>query len=235
MVKGLKHEATEITVSGLLNCLRRVVLEKREMLQVSPEERYFTFRGQLFYDLTAANQIPGAVVETRFSREIGGLTISGQPDVIFPEQQKLVDYQSTRAGPRGTVAYGGHGLRVDVYRWLVAPVYQIHELEIVYLDMNTVKRINVPLTNARSVVGLVGTRARILKRGLDGVNLPGRVGPEGLWQCNGYCPFTKFCWPKGVPTPEELRKKKRARVIAIRRATSENQECQVESSPGLII
>ncbi len=222
MVKSLKREATEITVTGLLNCLRKVVLEKRRTLHISPEELYYTFRGQLFHTLIAANQIPGAVVETRFSRQIGGLTISGQPDVIFPEKQKLVDYKTTRQVPRGMDAYQNHALQVNIYRWLVAPIYHIHELEIVYLDMNTVKRVSVPLMDPRSVVGFIATRARILKRGLDGGHLPGRVGPEGLWQCNGYCPFTRFCWPRGVPRPDELRKKQRAKVIAIRRARGED-------------
>lgn len=218
MVKGLKREATEITVTGLLNCLRKVVLEKRRELFVTPDELYFTFRGQLFHTLIAANQIPGAIVETRFSREIAGLTISGQPDVIFPEQQKLVDYKSTRAVPRGAEAYGSHGLQVNIYRWLVAPIYKIHELEVLYLDMNTVRRMSVPLMEPRSVVGFVATRARLLKRGLDGGRLPGRVGPDGLWQCNGYCPFTNFCWPKGVPTSEALRQTRDFQVKIIRHA-----------------
>jgi CRISPR/Cas system-associated exonuclease Cas4 (RecB family) len=223
MVKGLRREATEITATGLLNCLRKVVLEKRRTLFVRPEELYYTFRGQLFHTLISVNQVPGAIVETRFSREIAGLTISGQPDVIFPEKKKLVDYKSTRKVPNRKEAYANHAMQVNIYRWLVAPIYEIEELEIVYLDMNTVKRIAVPRMKLQRVTAYVAARAKVLKRGLDGGKLPARVGPEGLWQCNGYCPFTNFCWPKGVPTPEALREKQQAKVKWIRRALARKE------------
>ena len=223
MVKGIRREATEITVTNLLNCLRKVVLERRETLYVRPEELYYTFRGQLFHALIAAHQIPGAIVETRFSRDIAGLTLSGQPDVIFPDKKKLVDYKSTRKVPRKNTAYENHAQQVNIYRWLVKPIYPIDELEIVYLDMETTKRIAVPLMDLRGVTAFVAARAKVLKRGLSGGKLPSRVGPEGLWQCNGYCPFTKFCWPNGVPTAEELSEKEQAKARAIRKAVARKE------------
>lgn len=226
MIKGLRREATEITVTGLLTCLRKVVLEKRRTLYVRPAELYYTFRGQLFHTLIAAHQIPGAIAETRFSREIAGITISGQPDVIFPEQKKLVDYKSTRKVPSRKEPYENHAMQVNIYRWLIAPVYPIEELEIVYLDMDTVKRVTVPIKNLQRVTSFVAARARVLKRGLDGGKLPSRVGPDGLWQCNGYCHFSKFCWPKGVPTPEELQAREQAQVRAIRRALKRKERSE---------
>ena len=224
MVKSLKREATEITVTRLLTCLRKVVLEKREAIFVRPDELYYTFRGQLFHSLIADNQAPGSVVETRFSREIAGITISGQPDVIYPDQKKLVDYKSTRRVPSRKEPYETHAMQVNIYRWLIAPVYPIDKLEIVYLDMDTVKRLAVSVMDLRRVAAFVSVRTRVLKRGLDGGTLPARVGPDGLWQCNGYCYFTKFCWPKGVPTPDELAQSEQAKVRTIRRALQAQKE-----------
>jgi CRISPR/Cas system-associated exonuclease Cas4 (RecB family) len=231
MVKGLRREATEITVTQLLNCLRKVVLEKRRNLYVDPDDLYFQFRGQLFHTLIAANQMPGAIVETRFSREIAGLVISGQPDVIFPEQHKLVDYKSTRKAPNRKEAYANHAMQVNIYRWLVSPIYSIEELEIVYLDMDTVKRIPVPVMKLQRVTSYVAARAKVLKRGLDGGKLPSRVGIEGLWQCNGYCPFTQFCWPRGVPTAEELQARQEDKVKWIRRAVARKHGGYDEGQP----
>ncbi len=74
---------------------------------------------------------------------------------------------------------------------------------------------------------LFGTRARILKRGLEGGHLPGRVGPEGLWQCNGYCPFTKFCWPKGVPRSDDLRQRLHAKITIV-----QNVRVKATGQPG---
>jgi hypothetical protein len=115
-------------------------------------------------------------------------------------------------------------MQVNLYRWLVAPIYPIDELEIVYLDMETVKRIAVPVMDLRRVAAFAAARTRVLKRGLDGGKLPARVHPDGLWQCNGYCYFTKLCWPNGVPTPEELEQKEHAQVRAIRRAIQRKEE-----------
>jgi CRISPR/Cas system-associated exonuclease Cas4 (RecB family) len=220
MVKGMRQESAEITVTSLLTCLRKVVLERMRTIYIRPEDLYHTFRGQLFHTLIAAHQEPDAIVETRFSRDIAGLTISGQPDVIFPEQQKLVDYKSTRRVPTRKEAYPNHAMQVNIYRWLVRPIHAVEELEIVYLDMDTVKRVPVPLMDLRRVTAFVSTRAKILKGGLADGKLPSRVGPEGLWQCNGYCAFTQACWPKGVPTPEELRRREEAKVRAIKRAVA---------------
>lgn len=223
MVNGIRHEASEITVTNLLNCLRKVVLERRENLYVRPEELYYTFRGQLFHTLIAAHQIPGAIVETRFSRDIAGLTISGQPDVIFPDKKKLVDYKSTRKVPHKKEAYQNHAMQVNIYRWLLKPIYPIEELEIVYLDMETTKRIQVPLMDLRGVTAFVAARTKVLRRGVSDGKLPAKVGPEGLWQCNGYCPFTKFCWPNGVPSAQELREKEQSKVRAIRKAIARKE------------
>ncbi len=207
-----------ISVSSLLNCLRKVVLQIRNDVYLDPKELYYAFRGQLFHTVIAQAQADGAICEKRFKRTVAGIILSGHPDVIYPECKKLVDYKSTRRIPKDNAPYSSHGIQVNLYRYLAAPQYQVDHLEIVYFDMSSVKRIEVEVMGTKKLLDWLVPRIRELKIAFDGGKLPERVGSDGLWQCNGYCPFTKFCWPKGVPKPRELKEKKEAKTNAILKA-----------------
>lgn len=187
-----------ISVSSLLNCLRKVVLEARNDVYLNPSQLYYAFRGQLFHTVVAQAQFDGAVCEERFERNVDGITLSGHPDVIYPEERKLVDYKSTRRIPKNGISYANHGLQVNLYRYLVIPQYEIDQLEIIYFDMSNVKRVKVELMDKRKLVDWLVPRLKKLKGALEGGKLPERIGSEGVWQCDGYCPFTKICWPKGI-------------------------------------
>jgi len=190
-----------ISVSSLLNCLRKVVLEARRDVYLPLEQLYYAFRGQLFHAVIAGAQEEGAVVEQRFERTVAGIALSGHPDVVYPQLRKLVDYKSTRRVPKGDAPYANHAIQVNLYRYLVAPQYEVDELEIVYLDMNRVKRVPVEVMTTRQLMGWLVPRLKVLKAALEGGKLPKRVASEGVWQCDGYCPFTDDCWPKGCPSP----------------------------------
>jgi len=217
MHRNLREEEG-ISVSSLLNCLRKVVLQVRNDVYLDPTELYYAFRGQLFHAVIAQAQERGAIVEERFERTVAGITLSGHPDVIYPEQGKLVDYKSTRRIPRDSNPYANHGIQVNLYRYLVAPQYQIDQLEIVYFDMSNVRRVRVDVMSTPSLMGWLVPRLKKLKVALNGGNLPEKANSDGVWQCNGYCPFTKFCWPNGVPRASELKQKERAKTDAILKA-----------------
>lgn len=204
-----------ISVTSLLNCLRKVVLEARSDVYLDPRELYYAFRGQLFHTVISQAQADGAVCEQRFERVVAGISLIGHPDVIYPKRRKLVDYKSTRRIPKDNKPYANHGVQVNLYRYLTAPLYEIDELEIVYFDMSDVKRVKVEVTETRSLIGWLVPRLRQLKSSLDGGKLAEKVNSQGLWQCDGYCSFTDFCWPKGVPKPWELRKKEEAKTRAV--------------------
>ncbi len=207
-----------ISVSSLLSCLRKVVLQVREDVYLNPKELYFAFRGQLFHAVIAQAHEEEAVVEQRFERTVAGIALSGHPDVIYPKQKKLVDYKSTKRIPKSNTPYANHGTQVNLYRYLVTPQHQIDQLEIVYFDMSEVKRIDVPITSTPSLMGWLIPRLKKLKTALDGGKLPEKVESDGLWQCNGYCHFTKRCWPDGVPAPSELRKKEEVKTDVVLKA-----------------
>jgi CRISPR/Cas system-associated exonuclease Cas4 (RecB family) len=217
MHRNLREE-DGISVSSLLNCLRKVVLQVRNDVYLNPTELYYAFRGQLFHAVIAQAQEGGAVVEQRFERTIAGIILSGHPDVIYPDQKKLTDYKSTRRIPKNNSPYANHGIQVNLYRYLVAPQYQVEHLEIVYFDMSKVKRLKVPIMSVPSLMGWLVPRLKKLKTALNGGKLPEKVGSEGVWQCDGYCPFTSYCWPNGVPKPWELKKKEEAKTDAILKA-----------------
>jgi CRISPR/Cas system-associated exonuclease Cas4 (RecB family) len=221
ILASMQHNLREeegISVSSLLNCLRKVVLQVRNDVYLDPKELYYAFRGQLFHAVIAQAHEEGAIVEQRFERAVAGITLSGHPDVIYPEQKKLVDYKSTRRIPKDDNPYANHGIQVNLYRYLAAPQYQIDHLEIVYFDMSNVRRIKVPVMSTPSLMGWLVPRLKKLKEALNGGKLPEKADSEGVWQCDGYCPFTKLCWPNGVPKAAELKKKEEAKTKAILKA-----------------
>jgi len=204
---NIRGEMAEITVTQLLNCVRKVVLERRHDHYVEPGQLYYAFRGQMFHQIASGIELEGAVVEQRFRRVIAGVTLSGQPDLIAPGLRKLYDFKTARRVPRDGHVYANHALQVNIYRWLVQPHHEIDQLELVYMDMSEVKRVSVEVMDTRKLIGWLVPRVRSLKDALDGGRLPPRVGADGLWQCNGYCSFTKRCWPSGTPSAATLRRR----------------------------
>ncbi|MBI2842144.1 MAG: PD-(D/E)XK nuclease family protein [Armatimonadetes bacterium] len=217
MQRNIREEAG-LSVSSLLNCLRKVALEARIDIYLDPSQLYYAFRGQLFHAVIAQAQSDGAICERRFERSVAGIVLSGHPDVIYPQHGKLVDYKSTKRIPKDDKPYANHALQVNLYRYLAMPHYEVDRLEIVYFDMSEVKRVDVQVMGVRQVLGWLTPRLKNLKAALDGGKLPERVTLEGLWQCDGYCPFTGTCWPNGVPKPSELKRREEARTDAVLKA-----------------
>ena len=218
IVNNIRGEMSEITVTQLLNCMRKIVLDQRHDHYVEPQQLYYAFRGQMFHQIAAGIPLDDAIVEERFRRDVAGITISGQPDLIVPRLRKLYDFKTTKRVPRKGQVYANHGLQVNIYRWLVQPLYQIDELEIVYMDMSEVRRSKVKVMDIHKLMGWLVPRVKKLKEGLEEGKLPERAGPDGLWQCNGYCSFTDRCWPTGVPSPAELRRREERAKDAVLKA-----------------
>ncbi len=134
-----------------------------------------------------------------------------------------MDYKSTKRIPKTDTPYANHGMQVNLYRYLVAPRYQVDQMEIVYFDMSDVKRVKVEVMNTPSLMGWLVPRLKKLSEALDGGKLPDRADSDGVWQCDGYCPFTDQCWPNGVPKPCVLKKKEEAKTDAILKAMGRRQ------------
>jgi CRISPR/Cas system-associated exonuclease Cas4 (RecB family) len=226
IVNNLRGEMAEITATQLLNCLRKVVLERRHDVHIEPQQLYYSFRGQMFHQIASGVDLNECVVEQRFKREVAGITLSGQPDLIVPRLGKLYDFKTTRRIPKEGQLYAQHGLQVNIYRWLVLPHYPIDHLEVVYMDMSEVRRATVEVMNTRKLMGWLVPRVKKLKAALEGGRLPARVGSDGLWQCRGYCSFTERCWPKGAPTPAELKRKEEAARDAVLRAVKRKRSAE---------
>jgi len=207
MYQSLRKEEG-ISVTSLLNCLRKIVLQVRNDVYLDPRQLYYAFRGQLFHSIIAQAQQEGAIVEQRFEREIEGILLCGHPDVIYPNQKKIVEYKSTRRVPKDEMPYANHGIQLNLYRYLVKPDFKIDQLEIVYFDMSRVLRMAIPVMDEAQLLEWLVPRLKKLKAALDSGELPEKVEGEGLWQCEGYCPFTNYCWPKGVSKLRDLRRKR---------------------------
>lgn len=90
------YSATELS-----GCPRKVILKEEVDYWVAPRQAYWAFRGRLAHALLeAANDPERALCEQRFYAEVEGVLVTGQPDVVYPEQGLLVDYKTTKQVPR---------------------------------------------------------------------------------------------------------------------------------------
>jgi len=209
MAANIRPEQACLTVTELIACARQTVLRKLRDWYETPASAYAKFRGSMFHKaLEGSNH--GAVVEQRFTVRLPcRVDISGQPDLIYPDQHLLVDFKTTRFIPKEP--YPQHAWQLNAYRYLVAGTYAIWNLEVAYFDMSTCRRLPVPLLDLEQVEEALVSQSLAVTQALMGGPLPERTGENGLWQC-GYCPFEGECWPEG--TPKKVRPANTARAPA---------------------
>jgi len=94
--RGLSH----LSVTELLGCPRKTVLRKEHDYWVRPGEAYWAFRGEIGHlAVERCAQGPDMVAEKRMEAKVDGFTITGKPDVIYPDREHLEDYKTTKRVP----------------------------------------------------------------------------------------------------------------------------------------
>lgn len=129
-----------ISVTSLLGCSRNTYLEQKHDIYVSPADLYHMFRGTIAHYIIEHNQPDKAIVEHTYQRNYNGMTLTGTPDVILPDQKTIVDYKTAASVPVFKYPYKNHTMQLNLYRWLVGEEYDIDRLEVQYMDMRTPKR-----------------------------------------------------------------------------------------------
>jgi hypothetical protein len=111
IIAGLRPDDFELTVTTLLGCLRKHRLKQSEDYWLRPSESWWAYRGQLMHSISAqyVRNDPEALAEQRYSMfietPIGGVQISGQPDLVLLDRGHIVDYKTTKAVPRPWKTY----------------------------------------------------------------------------------------------------------------------------------
>ncbi len=222
---GAKGQAYRVT--ELLTCLRKAFFERTRDYTVTPESRYWAFRGQLTHVLIEFADTEGAIKETRFYKKLdtvnGGepnfVTITGQPDIVYPNLQLIRDYKTAVMVPKDGQARQHHIWQVNIYHWLLQGGYQIddngdfaqevnipiEQAEIIYMDMSKVVRAPMPIWDLDEVENYILGRVLQLEAAKKG-QLPPVPDTHGQWQCNPqYCSFTKLCLGHGIENLEVKR------------------------------
>ncbi len=101
ILDGMRPEGFGLTVTLLLSCARKARLMQEVDYRLKPSEAWWAYRGQLMHGIAAeyAAGDPDAVAETRFSMLVGDQTITGQPDLVLIDQNRLLDYKTTKRIP----------------------------------------------------------------------------------------------------------------------------------------
>jgi hypothetical protein len=207
-----KERPEGISVTGLLGCPRKVVLEKQNDWFVHPLENWPALRGTIVHTMLEQTS-DRTEVEVRYEREYKGVTLSGQPDSVRAigtgKRRLLRDWKSTAKLPYYDSAYPSHRLQTNIYRWLLELDPRFTEIEIVYVSMEGVKPI--PLKKGgttkygRTIENQVMTDeqveeyldARLLplaEQLASGTPLPYDKVDEGdLWNC-AFCPVKNRCY-----------------------------------------
>jgi hypothetical protein len=182
-----------LSVTALTGCVRQAFLKTTEPYYQRPDQQYWSYRGTLGHLLAERGAGPDIVAEQRFERELRlpsgrEVTITGKPDEIDPARGLLIDYKTTDRAPRQPSPL--HIAQLNVYRWVVAPTYEIERLGIVYLTMKGVQKASVPLWPDGQVERFLQERAGALAEAYVGGEWPALT--EDRWMCN-FCPVTAAC------------------------------------------
>lgn len=208
-----KERPEGISVTQLLGCPRKVVLEKQNDWFSHPLENWPALRGTIVHSMLEQVEGDRTMVEERYEKEYKGVTLSGQPDsvrVLGSGKRRLIrDWKSTNKLPYYDNAYPSHRLQTNIYRWLMELDPRFTEIEIVYVSMDGVKPI--PLKKGgttkygRQIENQVMTdeavEAYLDKRLLplaeqltSGTPLPYHlVDEDDLWNCQ-FCPVKDKCY-----------------------------------------
>lgn len=182
-----------LSVTALTGCVRQAFLKTTEPYYQRPDQQYWSYRGTLGHLLAERGAGPGVVAEQRFERVLRlpsgrQVTITGKPDEVDPARGLLIDYKTTDRAPRTPSPL--HIAQLNVYRWLVAPEYEIERLGIVYLTMKGVRKASVPLWPDGQAERFLQERAGALADAYAGGEWPALT--EDRWMCN-FCPVTAAC------------------------------------------
>jgi hypothetical protein len=182
-----------LSVTALTGCVRQAFLKTTEPFYQRPDQQYWSYRGTLGHLLAERGAGPDVVAERRFERELRlpsgrRVTITGKPDEIDPSRGLLIDYKTTDRAPRSPSPL--HIAQLNVYRWLVAPEYEIERLGIVYLTMKGVRKAPIPLWPDGQAERFLQERAGSLADAYAGGEWPALT--EDRWMCN-FCPVTAAC------------------------------------------
>lgn len=182
-----------LSVTALTGCVRQAFLKSTEPYYQRPDQQYWSYRGTLGHLLAERGAGPGIVAERRFERALRlpsgrRVTITGKPDEIDPARGLLIDYKTTDRAARQASPL--HIAQLNVYRWLVAPEYEIERLGIVYLTMKGVQKAAVPCWPEGQAERFLQERAGALAEAYAGGAWPALT--EDRWMCN-FCPVTAAC------------------------------------------
>ncbi len=110
VVRGIVESSQPRKLQGysateLIGCHRKVVLQDRADYWVKLSQAYWLFRGHLGHAIVEQYHGDGVIAEERFYAEVDGMLITGQPDVVYPDDRLLVDYKTTKSVPKGRKRY----------------------------------------------------------------------------------------------------------------------------------
>lgn len=105
----------------LSGCVRCKVLQACEDYTEDIEELWHRWRGTMLHGVLEKHSPPGTISEVRFYADMpyGLGLVHGQPDLIWPQHNTLVDLKTTKRIPLWG-PWPNHAEQLNIYRWLIA-------------------------------------------------------------------------------------------------------------------
>jgi len=112
IVRGLRPDDFGLTVTTLIGCVRKARLMRETPYWLKPSESYWAYRGMLMHGVAAqyAAEADHLVAEQRFAMRVETLDgrlveVTGQPDLVLLDQERLLDFKTTKSVPTGWRSY----------------------------------------------------------------------------------------------------------------------------------
>lgn len=193
------NEKNPYSITGLLDCPRKVWLSQKHYIYPEFERLYWFFRGNIIHDFLAYNSPIGAMTKIQLEYKLNDeITITGEPDYYYYgvlEEYKTIDTNRINS------PLPQHILQLKGYIWLLTHnKLEVKTARLIYFSMKKLETFFIPVQvledeilelTKNFFVGRAIELNHILKGSLPpNVNLP----DEERWKCQKkYCVYYEIC------------------------------------------
>jgi len=189
-----------ISVTTLLSCPRKYILSQKSDYYDTLDNMFYKWRGTVYHGVVDSCQDSSvAMSEERFEVVIDGIKLTGKPDELIVDKGILRDYKTTKKLPKYDVPYVNHTAQLNIYKYILEqnlrkdnPNFKIIRMEIIYLDMEGIKKTRAPIWTEEKVVNFIIPRLQLLDSSIKNNIIPEKVDVKDMWQC-GYCSINEQC------------------------------------------
>jgi len=190
------HKGDYLSATALLFCMRKTLLERRLDYFSTVKNQFYAVRGNIVHRMIGRPSL-NILKEQQFTRSVMGIPLHATIDEYHMKEKKLTDWKTV--GDRGMsyIIKGGpkpeHVQQVNIYKWVMAPEYEVESINIVYMSFMEVVTVKAPIWEDSVIYAFMAGKVPTLHKAFtEGVLPQGIKDSNKKWLCK-FCGFVPEC------------------------------------------